>query len=44
MNYSIKRRMDSDEIDFKEFSKSGDYDLRVTDPDFNADDVRALMM
>ena len=43
MNDSIKRRMDADEEDFAEFSKSGDYDLRVTDPDFNADDVYALM-
>jgi guanylate kinase len=44
MNDSIKRRMDADDEDFKEFNKSGDYDLRVTDPDFNADDVWALMM
>jgi guanylate kinase len=43
MNDSIKRRMDADEEDFADFSKSGDYDLRVTDPDFNADDVYALM-
>ena len=43
MNDSIKRRMDADEEDFAEFSKSGDYDLRVTDPDFNAEDVYDLM-
>jgi len=43
MNDSIKRRMDADDEDFAEFSKSGDYDLRVTDPDFNAEDVYALM-
>ena len=39
-NDSIKRRLDADEEDFKGF---GDYDLRVTDPDFTADDVYALM-
>lgn len=44
MNDSIKRRMDADDEDFKEFNKSGDYDLRVTDEDFNADDVWALMV
>ncbi len=44
MNDSIKRRLDADDEDFKEFNKSGDYDLRVTDEDFNADDVWALMV
>jgi guanylate kinase len=39
-NDSIKRRLDSDEIDFKDFS---DYDLKVTDPDFTADDIWDLM-
>lgn len=39
-NDSIKRRLDSDEIDFKNLS---DYDLRITDPEFNADDVYGLM-
>lgn len=39
-NDSIIRRLDADEIDFKTFN---DYDLRVTDPDFNADDVWDLM-
>jgi guanylate kinase len=43
MNDSVKRRMDADDIDFTEFDKDGDYDLRVTDEDFNADDVWALM-
>lgn len=43
MNDSIKRRMDADDEDFKVFDKHGDYDLRVTDEDFNADDVWALM-
>jgi len=42
-NDSVKRRLDADEIDFAEFSKSGYYDLRVTDPDFNADDIYDLM-
>lgn len=39
-NDSIKRRMDADEVDFAGFS---DYDLRVTDPEFEADDVYSLM-
>ena len=39
-NDSVKRRLDADEEDFKDF---GDYDLRVTDPDFPADDVYDLM-
>jgi len=39
-NDSIKRRLDSDEIDFKDFT---DYDLRIKDPDFNADDIYDLM-
>jgi len=39
-NDSIKRRLDSDEIDFNGFS---DYDLRITDPDFTADDIYELM-
>lgn len=43
MNDSLKRRMDADDEDFKEFDTNGDYDLRVTDEDFNADDVWALM-
>ncbi len=39
-NDSIKRRLDADEDDFKNFT---DYDLKITDPDFNADDVYGLM-
>jgi guanylate kinase len=39
-NDSIIRRLDSDAIDFSGFT---DYDLRITDPDFNADDVFDLM-
>lgn len=39
-NDSIKRRLDSDEVDFQNFR---DYDLKITDPDFSADDVYDLM-
>jgi guanylate kinase len=39
-NDSVERRLDSDEEDFKAFS---DYDLRIKDPDFNADDIYSLM-
>jgi hypothetical protein len=39
-NDSVQRRLDADEEDFKGF---GDYDLRVTDPDFTAEDVYDLM-
>jgi guanylate kinase len=39
-NDSIIRRLDADEIDFKEFR---DYDLRITDPEFTADDIYDLM-
>jgi guanylate kinase len=39
-NDSVKRRLDADAEDFKDF---GDYDLRVTDPDFTAEDVYDLM-
>lgn len=39
-NDSIKRRLDADEIDFLGFK---DYDLRIKDPDFGADDVYELM-
>jgi guanylate kinase len=39
-NDSIRRRLDADEIDFKDFS---DYDLKVTDPDFTAEDIWDLM-
>ena len=39
-NDSIIRRLDADEIDFANLI---DYDLKVTDPDFNGDDVYNLM-
>lgn len=39
-NDSITRRLDADEIDFEDFT---DYDLKVTDPEFTADDVYDLM-
>jgi guanylate kinase len=39
-NDSIRRRLDADDIDFEYFK---DYDLKVTDPEFNADDVYGLM-
>jgi guanylate kinase len=39
-NDSIKRRLDSDDIDFMGFK---DYDLKITDPEFTADDIYDLM-
>lgn len=39
-NDSILRRLDADDEDFKSFK---DYDLRITDPEFDADDVYDLM-
>lgn len=39
-NDSVKRRLDSDE---KDFSNEFDYDLRITDPDFEVDDIYDLM-
>ena len=39
-NDSIKRRMDADDLDFTKFT---DYDLRITDPEFLAEDVYDLM-
>ncbi len=39
-NDSINRRMESDEEDFKFFN---DYDLKITDPDFETDMVYDLM-
>jgi guanylate kinase len=39
-NDSIKRRLDADEEDFKDLN---DYDLKVRDPEFTADDVYDLM-
>ena len=35
-NDSVQRRLDADEEDFKNYD---DYDLRVTDPEFTADDI-----
>ncbi len=39
-NDSIRRRLDSDESDFSQFK---DYDLRITDPNFDVDLVLDLM-
>lgn len=39
-NDSIERRMNSDEIDFYEFD---DFDLKITDPEFEPDDIYYLM-
>ena len=39
-NDSITRRLDADDIDFGSFK---DYDLKITDPEFLADDVYDLM-
>lgn len=39
-NDSIIRRIESDEIDFKDFK---DYDLKITYPDFSVDDIYDLM-
>jgi guanylate kinase len=39
-NDSIERRLESDEIDFRDFKT---YDLRITDPEFEADWVYDLM-
>jgi guanylate kinase len=39
-NDSIKRRLDSDDIDFRSFK---DYDLRITDPEFDVDCIYDLM-
>jgi guanylate kinase len=40
-NDSIKRRLNSDDVDFKDIK---DYDLRITDPEFNADDIYNLLL
>src|ERR1035437_6200127 len=40
-NDSVIRRLDADEIDFQSFN---DYDLKITDPEFTADDVYDLML
>lgn len=40
-NDSVERRINSDREDFKNFR---DYDLRITDPDFDVDMIYELMM
>jgi guanylate kinase len=39
-NDSVIRRLESDDIDFQSYN---DYDLKITDPEFTADDVYDLM-
>lgn len=39
-NDSIIRRLDADDIDFKNFK---DYDLKITDPEFSAEEIYNLM-
>lgn len=39
-NDSVKRRLESDDIDFKDFK---DFDLKITDPEFNVEMVLSLM-
>ncbi len=39
-NDSVRRRLDADEIDFKDFK---DFDLKITDPTFEAELVLGLM-
>ena len=39
-NDSVQRRLDADEIDFKTFN---DYDLKITDPEFEVELVISLM-
>ena len=39
-NDSVKRRLDADDIDFKNYL---DYDLKITDPDFDVETVLSLM-
>jgi guanylate kinase len=40
-NDSVQRRLDADEIDFKNFC---DYDLKLTDPEFDVELVLSLMI
>lgn len=42
-NDSIQRRLDADDEDFSEFKKSSIYDIRITDADFDADDIYDLI-
>jgi dephospho-CoA kinase len=39
-NDSIIRRLEADELDFSNFR---DYDLKITDPEFEVDDIISLM-
>jgi guanylate kinase len=39
-NDSLMRRLDADEIDFENFK---DYDLKITDPEFESIDIINLM-
>jgi guanylate kinase len=39
-NDSVQRRLDADEIDFRDFN---DYDLKITDPEFEVEMVLSLM-
>lgn len=41
INDSVKRRLDADEIDFEKFEN---YDLKISDPDFDPDIVFSLMV
>ncbi len=40
-NDSVKRRLDADQKDFKNFT---DYDLKITDPEFDVDSILSLML
>lgn len=40
LNDSVKRRLDADDIDFSRFE---DFDLRITDPEFDVDMIIQLM-
>lgn len=42
-NDSVSRRLDADEVDFKEFKNSSIYDIRITDADFDANDIYDLI-
>lgn len=39
-NDSVKRRLDSDDVDFRDFK---DYDLKITDPEFDIESILNLM-
>lgn len=42
-NDSVSRRLDSDDEDFLEFKNSSIYDIRITDSDFDSDDIYELI-